>query len=73
METFDPSRYPDDRVRELVGKLRNIFYEQEDDTSLLAYTTVGGVTASRDKHAAMLLILDFFTDSDVAFYYDQIR
>jgi hypothetical protein len=67
---FDPQTYTEDA---LVQKLRNIYQEQEFTGTVADSTTIGNVTASRDKHTAIQLILDYFSGTDVSFYFDQIR
>jgi hypothetical protein len=62
-----------DKQKELADKLKAIYEEQENRNTPPEYTTVGNIYATRDKHAAILLILDAMENEDVAFWFDQIR
>ena len=64
-----------DSEETVIKFFKEIVAAQERGEGKLELTNVGGVTASRDKHAAIQMLLDSlkFNTDDVNFYFDQIK
>lgn len=60
------------RFRELLCQLDEIAEEQQSSPPVTETTTVGGITATRDKHTALGLILDFCGE-DIERAFEEIR
>jgi hypothetical protein len=59
----------------VIDYFKTIIASQENGEGKLELTTVGGVTASRDKQAAIQMLVDALclNNDDVSFYFDQIK